>query len=930
MAAPLGRLNLSGLALLSATTAFTPVAAMAQDTTAATAAPKDEGEASDEIVVTASRAGVSGFDAPTPTTIVSSDTMMREGATNVSDALDKIPAFKATQSLAANSTKSQNPGARPADLRGLGAQRTLVLVNGLRTVPQAPVNTTGATTSPDLATVPSLLVDRVEVVTGGASAQWGSDAVAGVVNLILKDEYSGIKIKGQKGISDKGDGATTNIGLLLGTGFADDRGQVILAADYQKIDRLGDLSNRDWARNAYQLVTNSAYATNGDPALIISPDAYTTLGRGGLIIGPANFSLNGYKFLPGGAVAPFEYGQYAGSSYMIGGEGGSTVEGVSLAPGVERFDPYARVEFELSPSATIYADLSYSLSKASLFTVAQRDRSITIRRDNAFLPDAVAQAMDADGITSFRMNRISFDFGGREIRVRNEAWQGTVGARGDIGDWQWDAAYRKGSNTFSNVTTNNTAGTFFNFAVDSVLVGGEAVCRATVAGAGYNAAAAGCVPLNLFGEGAPSAAALSYVNRAPRTSARYDLDTVVANIRGTPFSTWAGPVAVAAGAEYRKEKQVNKADALAEAQEFSTGNGSNYTGSFDVMEGYLEAIVPLMASLDLNGAVRYADYSSVGSQTTWKAGATWEPVDGLTLRGTVSRDIRAPAIYELYSPGALLNASVTVNGISANIPTNASAGNPDLVPERADTITAGFVLRPAFAPGLSLSADYYDIDVKDAITSLRSGNIATLCTLGEQSACDLFTFASDGTPTSLSVAALNIGSQHTQGVDFAANFTTGISGSLDSITNLSGTYVAKSLVDLGTGSAPIDRAGEVSQANVGAMPSWRATLSQTLRGDRFSLTGQLRYISASKIDNTYNTTPALSVNTNRVPAYVYTNLYANYYVGEDRDFEFFAAVENLFDKDPPPVPYTIINAATNGQFYDTLGRFFRIGVTVTF
>lgn len=924
--------------MLLATTALCSHAAVAQsmvaaDDTSTEFADTTEG---DMIVVTASRTGVSGFDAPSPTTVIASDTLTQEGASNVIDALDKLPAFKATQSLGSNSTKSQNPGARPADLRGLGAQRTLVLVNGLRTVPQAPVNTTGATTSPDLSTIPSMLVDRVEVVTGGASAQWGSDAVAGVINIILKDDFTGLDLGVQKGISDEGDGGTTKVSALFGTEFAGGKGHFLVAADYQKVSRLGDLYSRDWSSEGYQLVSNSGYASNGSPALILSPNVNTTLGRGGLIIGPGSFSLTGHQFLPGGETAPFDYGQFAGSSYMIGGEGDSTIRGVSLAPGVERYDPYARIEYELGPDTTIYGDLSYSHSAASLITIAHRDRRLTIQRDNAFLPAAVGAALDADGLSSFQINRISYDFGEREINVKNEAVQGTIGVRGMLGaSWQWDAAYRHGENRFTSTTSNNTITSRLAFAVDAVESGGQIVCRATLPGAGFDADAEGCVPINLFGVGSPSAEALAYVNQTPETSSKYILDTVVANLRGEPFSTWAGPVAVAVGAEYRKERQENKADPLAAAQQFSTGNGTPFTGSFSVTEGYLEAWAPLardlpfMRSLDLNAAIRFAHYSSVGNQTTWKLGATWEPFDGMMLRTTRSRDIRAPALFELSSGGAALNATVNVKGISANIPTNVTIGNPNLNPEVADTFTAGVVFKPeGFLDGLMLSADYYDIKIGGAIANLRAGNAASLCTLGEQFACDFFTFAADGTPTSLTVPSLNLGSLRNKGIDFVLAYQSPLIGDLDYSVNLAGTHVRQSRVDLGTGGAAIDRAGEVGQANLGALPSWRFTLSQTLSTDDFSLTGQVRFISKSKIDNRYNSQPNLTISDNDVPAVAYVNFYGRYFIGENKEMELFFAIDNLFDKAPPPVPYTIINAPTNGQFYDKVGRFFRVGATL--
>lgn len=912
-------------------------------TASAQTAAADSGSELQEVLVTASRTGTPGFSAPTPTTVLSSELLQLQGAGNVSQVLTQVPAFKATQGPSANSTRSQNPGASPADLRGLGAQRTLVLVNGLRVTPQAPVNTTGATTSPDLNMIPAMLVDRVEVVTGGASAQWGSDAVAGVVNILLKNRFEGVQLSAQGGISQEHDGGDTRLGALVGFPFAGDRGHLVAAIDYQKNKALPDIYSRDWGRDEYQLVSNPTPNINGQPALLVSPDVHTTLAPGGLITGPTNFSLRNYEFLPGGALTPFQFGTFPGSAFMIGGEGYSTIKGVNLTPGVERYDPYTHIEFDVTNAVTLFAEGSYSDSRAAFNTVSQRNAGITIRRDNAYLPAPVRAAMTTANLATFQMNRISYDFGPREVAVTNKTWQGSVGAKGTFGtDWSWDAQYRSGHNDLASIVDNNTATSLFNFATDAVLNNGQIVCRATVAGASFNAAAEGCVPINLFGAGSPSAAALAYVNRSAYTRSIYDLDTTVANLRGEPFSTWAGAVSIATGLEYRREEQAVTADALASKNEYSTGNGAPFSGKFDVTEGYLETVVPLARSmtalkaLDFNGAVRIADYSTVGNQTTWKAGMTYEPIGGLRFRTTRSRDIRAPALYELYSSGTPLPATITVKGVNATIPANTTAGNPNLLPERADTLTLGAVVEPEGAlQGLRVSLDYYDIKLRDAITNLGAANIAALCTLGNQEFCSLFTYNAAGVPTGLVAGSLNLSSFRSSGFDFSLSYQKALSdwfdgavGALD--TTLSGTHVSRSEVDLGSGGGAIERAGEVGQANLGALPRLRLNLMETYSTERFSFTAQALFIQRSKIDNTYDSTPSLTVNDNTVPAYVYVNLYSSYRMGTNKNYELFAAIDNALNKDPPPVPFTVINAPTNGAYYDKVGRFFRLGASYKF
>jgi len=354
-----------------------------------------------------------------------------------------------------------------------------------------------------------------------------------------------------------------------------------------------------------------------------------------------------------------------------------------------------------------------------------------------------------------------------------------------------------------------------------------------------------------------------------------------------------------------------------------------------VKEGYLETIIPLAKdagfakSLDINGAIRYADYSTVGGQTSWKVGAVYEPIDGIRLRATRSRDIRAPAIWESNGPGSNIVIPITVRGVFARIPQNTTVGNPDLRPEKGDTLTLGAVIEPTGIPRFRASLDYFNIKLSDVITSLAGGTIGTLCTLGEQQFCNYITFAGT-TPIALAAPQLNLAKQQTTGLDGVINYTLPLgAGSSTLNLSLSGTYVFHSYLNSGSaGSTRIDRAGENGQGNSNAVPRFRGNGSLTYRNDLFSLTGQLQYISKGKIDNTYNTAPALTINNNRVPAVVYMNTYATIKVTDK--VHVTASIQNLFDKDPPPAPYTIYLTPVNGIYYDKVGRAFQAGVNLKF
>jgi len=738
--------------------AFVATAANAQDRNAA--ADTDIGE----IVVTASRTAQNGLQAATPTQIVGAEIIEKQGATTVMEVLNQNPAFKATRSPGANATNTSSPAQATADLRALGGQRTLVLVNQSRVVPFAPASNLGVPTTTDLNLFPTMMIDRVDVVTGGASALYGSDAISGVVNIIMKKEYEGINVTAQSGISEEGDSRTQRVGFIGGTNFNDDRGKFVLSLDYSKNSGVPDIYTRDWGREEWMIVSNSQRATNGLPAFIIAPNVHNSLGKSGVILNGKTTSgatvsnipgLTGMSFNPDGSLRPFDKGAIFGGSTMIGGEGTSIVTGTNLVPSVERFTAYSSLYYSFSDTLTGYIEGGFSRSVGKLNGVPIRLARQTIQADNAFIPNDVRALLPSD-MESFDISRIAFDIPNNKYRITNETPHVVAGLEGRLGDvWKWDAHVSYGVNNYRSETSQNPVRANLGFAIDAVDQGlylngvadGNIVCRGVADG---DPAASGCVPINLFGEGNPTAASYEYFWGEGFAKVKYDQVTAAFNLVGEVFSTWAGPVSVAFGGEYRKETQKLTSDAVASNNGFLTaGNAVPYSGSFDVKEGYIETTIPLLAdmsfakSLSLNGAVRYADYSSAGGLTAWKLGGVWEPINGFNIRVARSRDIRAPAINELASPGSNVRNSVTlvVDGVTKSnvIPQNTSAGNPNAGAEFADTFTAGFAYQGSGGlSGLGVSVDYYHIKIKDAITNLSTVNIASLCSSGEQSFCDLF------------------------------------------------------------------------------------------------------------------------------------------------------------------------------------------------
>ena len=691
----------------------------------------------DEIVVTGSRVGLRGFQAPTPTRVLTSEQLEARGLANVGEFLNEVPSLRPTSSPSTNTQTALGGGQFYADLRALGSIRTLTLVDGRRFVPST------ASGQVDLNLIPTLLVTRVDVVTGGASAAYGSDAISGVVNVLLDKKLSGFKADISSGISEEGDAGERRASAAFGTAFAGGKGHFVVGGEYVDSDGVDSYFSRDWGREQPELVSYVGARPAGTPSRFYARGVQAlNYAYGGVILGvnadtnAANGRdvLRGIQFGPGGTVQPFPYGDAVGTSAtnFTGGDPGLYARtGHQLVLPIKRRVAMGHLDYEFSDALTAFAEFNWGRSAATFHASPVRDTtatSLVIRRDNAFLPSSIATIMDANGITSFGLGREYSDFG--QVRAKNEntTTRGAVGLNGNLGGgWSWDAYYQYGKNIFDSTLNGLRLEQNFRFAADSVLLNGQAVCRDATARAN------GCVALNPFGQGSPSAASIAYVTGLATYRVKTEQQVAAANLRGSPFATWAGDVAIALGAEYRKESADAVADPISNAGGFNYSNPRSFSGSYDVKEGFVEIVaplardLPLLQKLDVNAAVRLTDYSSTGRVTTWKVGGTWAPVDGLLVRATRSRDIRAPNNSELFS--TLTSRSSLVNsftGATDQLVVIASP-SPDLKPETSDTFTVGAVLSPSFLPGLNISVDYYDIKVEGAISSIPAQTIIDRC-----------------------------------------------------------------------------------------------------------------------------------------------------------------------------------------------------------
>jgi len=918
----------------------------------------------DPIVVTGSRIARSGFDTPTPVTMVGAEQIGRQGATNVAEVLNEIPAFRPQATPSTTAIFMNNIGASTADLRGLGANRTLVLIDGRRVVPATVAGGGFANANTvDLNMVPTSLIQRVEVVTGGASSVYGSDAVAGVVNLILDTNLQGLRASMQFGMAEAGDDEEFGISLAGGTGFADGRGRIVAGFDYVNDMGSDGCYSRDWCALSYNTISNPLInaarpelgrVAQGQAATLIVPNARTaTATNNGIIaFGP----LRGTEFLPGGGTFRHDYGTYYGAGIFQSGGGDEELafyQHYPLSSPSERINSFAHAEFDVSDDVTLFLEGSYGRVEGQTRGAQRRDlvtsptSGILIQRTNAFLPDDVASLMDTNGLSSVRIGRVWNDIGPQIGSVTRETYRGVGGVEVALGsNWTANAYYQFGRTDYAQTGKHTTVNSRMNFALDAVRdpATGNPVCAATLAG---NPLAEGCVPINPFGAGSPSFAAIDYVTATASQTTQLTQHVAAMSLSGDLVDLWAGPLAVATGVEFRQDKAEGTADAISRALDFYTSPGNPIDGKIEVWEGFVEAVLPVFDGAELSGAVRLTDYSTSGSVTTWKIGADWQPLDWVRLRATRSRDIRAPNVFELFGPPQSSFQSILDPQTGAQVLSSVLlGGNGALVPEKADTWTAGIVLQPDLGPGnLRLSVDYYDIELDGAVATLGAQVIVNRCAEGATELCDLVSRDTSGAISQVRNFNRNLNTLITRGWDIEASYSLPVSEFVSGANGNVSLRVLSTIVDDLITTDPsgrsVDRAGmngsPVSQPS--GVPRYVINSYLTYSGDVFSAQLQMRHISSGRYntelvgpdDKGYDPLLANSINDNSIGAWTYFNLNASYNLWSDgeRRAELFGVVNNLFDKDPP-VDAPSSFGPTNNVLYDVVGRSYRAGVRVRY
>ncbi len=929
---------LGGASAIALLIALSPSqAAFAQQAPGQVAPQADAADSTDRVIVTGSRIAVeTGAEAPTPVSVVGLEELQNSAQTAIVDSLIEIPALRGSATPSKGSNAISNGSF--LNLRNLGTFRNLVLLDGKRFVTQQVFG--GVTAAVNIEAIPSGLVQRVDTVTGGASAAYGSDAVAGVVNFILDKEYEGIKGEVGFGQTDYGDNMNYSAKLTAGGAFAEGRGHMLFAAEYSRIDGIaGDPLGEDPQRPWLDEVPAVAIS-GGRPGLVYNSRFAATPPEGVIWAGP----LAGTTFDASGNPIPYNYGTNRRGEYSEGGDGWKMGSATNLAKPSFRSSIFGRISYDLDDDTNVYLEMLHADSTVKghqgyigpdIFTGGSS--GIAIKRDNAYVTPALGALMDANSLSEVRVRKIFDNVNNWGHNVTDRVVLGLDGRIND--DWTYSAYGTYGVSKGSlRLGGDNPLATSFFYGTDAVRdTSGNIVCRIKLTDPNNR-----CVPINLLGtvsaNGAYSAAQKEYFFPEFTYFNTNTQSVVEASVSGSLFELPAGTVSMATGVGYRHEDMDRTTDTRGNSAvrnpytnaigAYGYLNQPGVKGALEMWEGFAEVQVPLLAdlpfvkSLDANLAGRRTEYSTSGGVDTWKAGLVYEPFDGLRLRGTISRDVRAAGLPELFTPPASGYSSVSdpfrSREFVAMIPI--TLGNRKLTPEEADTQTVGVVYRPDFLPDFYASIDYYKIEIAGQIATLTPQRTIDLCFQGLTEYCGLIT---RGTPApgqtlgqvlSIQTPLLNLSNFVTSGIDVEAGYETELD-LFGTPGDLSFRFFGTHTIDAETTPPGINA---TKQDTADGVAQQVASLSVNYKTGPLSLTLQENWVSGGRFSFNFARFAG-----DRIKGQTWADLTANYEL--DNGLEFFGSVQNIFDRDPP-VFYLAgpVTTPFNGNF-DLLGRRYLVG-----
>lgn len=903
-------------------------------------------DASDIITVTGSRVIRDGSNSPTPVTVVSTEALEAvQPGVSLSDSLAILPAFAGSRGAGSNpsstgSVGAGNGSANQLNLRNIGTEKTLVLIDGRRL---APTTFSGLV---DVDAIPEMLIERVDVVTGGASAVYGSDAVSGVVNYVIDRDFTGLRARASYGIAEYGDAENLTAGIAWGTDIGE-RGHFM--ASYLYRDEQGILYRTD--RPWMNLAGVTGLGTVAAPYQVQQDIRQKDFTFGGLI---STSVLAGQTFDANGVLSPFQNGVSTGSSALQIGGDGAYWDSSLLQPSTGH-QVFGRFDYDVSDSVTAYVQFAGNFKTDTNYSEHIRLNNVTFNRDNPFLPAQYRQQLVDAGQTTFRMRSIMGNGPRTSAESNSDQWMIFGGLAGEVGNFDWAIDYTHGESELHTTLGDNVNNQLMAYALDVVTSGGQTVCRIKVTNPGL---ADDCVPFNAFGPTATSQEAYDYVTGDVTFDALTEMNDVSASLVGQPFSTWAGPVTAALSAEYRTLSFISDSTSNLEDVVNCTGTRYNCTAgttlwqgvffsspevSEEVIETALEFEAPLVDDmLSINGAARFTDYENSGSYWTWKIGADLQISDTLRFRATRSRDIRAPTLYDLFAPsnGSTISPTDLLTGLTP-IVQGITGSNDDLKAEIGNTLTGGLVWTPSNS--LTVAIDAYRIVVSDAITQVQgwnepiqracyaSGGSSPYCALQDRPNGFADTSAANAV-TQWYSAPVNIAEIETYGIDLELTYVGEVANVPFSARVLGAwqphLYYRQETVETrdqgGVAFGPLGTA---------PTPEWRATAVVHFEPtDRFAVDILQRWRSGMKISGIAS---EVWVN-NHIGAFATTSMTLTYtadVAGGEADL--FINVANLFDADPPVGGYTA-NGTRAGQRDgyasgdDVRGRYFTAGLRLDF
>jgi outer membrane receptor protein involved in Fe transport len=929
----------------------------------------------DEIVVTGSRIARTEFAAPNPIVSFNAAAIEQSGNTNITTFLQRVPALTgsrdSTQTAGGNvaSPSFGQAGLNQLNLRNLGTDRTLVLVNGRRHVAGSP-----NTAAVDINSIPTDLIQSVDVLTGGASAVYGADGVSGVVNFILKRNYEGVSARTQMGVSSRGDGANKFVSVIAGHNFADDRGNVTIGYEYNRDERVenDDRSYLRQNRRRYLIPNDAAASDPNAPANVLVGDlrypGESPLGA--VFIGAeANPSFDGLgRAYDNGTPAAY-YGTGGVNTGVAGFYSGD------LFPQIERHDVNLLAHYDVSDAFKLSFEGKFAQTRAKTFDYYTGTYYYPIALDNPYIPQAIRDAAAADGSDSVHVNRDNIDYGRHGERDLRRTYRGVIDASGRISDHAtYDVYYEYGRTTARITKLNDKFNDRYTAALDAVTdpATGQPTCRSnldpialiTPALTFTPGANSGCVPVSLFGAGPANPAALAFfqTNDTSHASVTQQVaDASVSGDFGQFFSLPGGPVQFSFGGEYRRESSAfQPSAALVGALYFPGDEPSLVTpsgGHFDVKEAFGELNAPILKdvpfaqTLSVGAAGRYSHYSTVGDTKTWQVNGVYAPIRDVTFRGSYGKAVRAPNIGELFQPttgsseffidpctpneigngtqyrAANCAASLAQVGatVSPGLQTGSNiigslSGNTALKAETARTWTAGVVLRPRFARGFTVSVDWYDIKLRNAINTVAAAQLASLCVDQpslDNPFCGSITRAQGtGIINSFRLRPENVAAFRTSGADLNLDYVvrTARLGTFD--IRLVGGYLHK--LDF----VGIPGADTMTRLDTFLQPRWNGNFSPTWTKGRVTVNYNFRFTDGVRLSLPSGDPAPAGYAPDDLLRYSPLLQHDVQVQVETKDgFAFYAGVTNLTDQKPDP------GNSTNNPI-SPLGRFLYVGAKV--